>query len=236
MRNYINDKYLKEYEKRTNAKELWKKHLKDEEKKQYNRYLSGVYICIAFIVIFSSVKVSRMQIHITVLDIVIMIGALLILLRIWKKEEDFSIRVKNRIAVEEYGLKSWKEKVDLEIEAIKLFLRNNNVKTEKQIEVALKSIEDEIAKKSKYNIVGVSSFSVFLLTVWNEQIKLMYKYQEPNNIWKLFIILVALLFIVWCIIIVLTKYSYDMKEIKISKLKGMKNILLEMYLEALGEE
>lgn len=162
---------------------------------------------------------------------------------VMKINDKFIDRVKEKIAMKVYKIASWKEKNDLDRKVFKEYLRMHDVKTEKQISIVLESVEKEIIKKSKGDIVIKGGAVVFLLQVWAEQVKVIYKNLTVSDGFSMLIFLffiVAIGTIIWKVLEWCIKKLYqwicEIKEWELIRLRELRGILLEMHLEALGEE
>ncbi|MBC8580929.1 hypothetical protein [Zhenhengia yiwuensis] len=240
MNDYHN-KYLNEYKKRMDPKYRWRRYMSKEEKVKFysGPIIAGILLASMFIGAYFILK-KREWILIGSVSEIVALGVMYVVLII---NEKFTDKVKERIAREVYKIDSWEKKNDLDRKVFKEYLRMHDVKTEKQISMVLESIEKEIIKKSKSNIVIKGGAVVFLLPVWAEQVKVIYK---DITISDGFSMLMFLFFVVgvgtiiwklleWCI-----KKFYqlicEIKEWELIRSKELRGILLEMYLEALGKE
>lgn len=261
MQGY-HDKYLREYKKRMNPKELWKKHMSPEEKKKLNTYFYWIMICIAIVILvgmfmmgintFSFMAFAQNKKVVVIISVIIELVMAIILYILHDAEEDFIKKVKGRVASDEYKMDSLDDKINLEIESFKDYLTKTNVKTEKQIQVVLNSISEAEKENAKKNKITTAGIGVFILPIWNKQVELIYKQivmmgekEGGNNIAiiedgmanfiSLCVLVIGVAIIVYALHKGLESVKATIRYPKYEGLKEMKAILLEMHLESMKE-
>ena len=199
MKNYYN-KYLEEYEKRMHPENRWMKYMSRKERGLYYGVpiflmvltLRAIYalwsMCNLLGEAESKIEWSYLIGFILEVVMICVMGYI-----VGKISDKYIIRKKNEIAVKVYRLESWSEKNELDKEAFKSYLRNNNVKTEKQISIVLKSIDSKIGEGWKENrAVSFSAIGIALFSpIWSEEVKRRYATEQLGELTFFYLCLLA---------------------------------------------
>lgn len=238
MANYY-DKYLEEYKKRMNVKERWKKHMTQKEKGIFWR---GYIIFIILTAVVFGMAYTFLEKKVGLPIYLLVAGCtFLFMYRIIVKGDVEINKIKDDIALRVYEVETWEKKNKLDIEDFKQYLRDTDVKTEKQIVTVLEEIDKTINMKSRLNTVAMGGVGVFCLPIWTKQIDLIYvniKTIEDGiaNFMSLCILVTCVTWAIKGLYIVCQYMINDMRESKYSELEALKKILLEMHLESMREE